>query len=43
VARPAWKHIIYDAPYNRHVPGQPRLSWANWRNVLAGELYTADE
>jgi 5'-nucleotidase len=43
VARPAWKHIIYDAPYNRLEADRPRLNWANWRNVLAGELYTADE
>ncbi|KOF54409.1 MULTISPECIES: 5'-3'-deoxyribonucleotidase [unclassified Achromobacter] len=40
---PRWKHILYDAPYNRHVTDAPRLTWANWRNVLAGELYTADE
>ena len=41
-ARPTWKHLLYDAPYNQHVTGRPRLTWANWRNVLAGELYTAD-
>ncbi|WP_041863188.1 5'-3'-deoxyribonucleotidase [Bordetella petrii] len=40
--RPSWRHIVYDAPYNRHETGQPRLTWANWRNVLAGELYRAD-
>jgi len=41
-ARPHWRHILYDAPYNRHETGRPRLTWANWRSVLAGELYTAD-
>lgn len=42
-ARPRWRHILYDAPYNRHETGCPRLTWANWRTVLAGELYAADE
>ncbi|WP_427184509.1 5'-3'-deoxyribonucleotidase [Bordetella bronchialis] len=41
-ARPRWRHIVYDAPYNRHVADKPRLSWSNWRNVLGGELYRAD-
>src|SRR5690606_24071873 len=40
--RPSWRHIIYDAPYNRQETARPRLTWANWRNVLAGELYSAD-
>lgn len=40
--RPRWKHILFDAPYNRHVTDRPRINWANWRNVLAGELYAAD-
>jgi 5'-nucleotidase len=40
--RPQWKHILYDAPYNRHVREVPRLSWENWRVALAGELYRAD-
>jgi 5'-nucleotidase len=43
VARPRWKHIVYDAPYNRHITGRPRLTWANWRDALAGELYAADD
>ncbi len=31
---PAWKHVLYDWPYNRHV-NKPRLSWdTNWREVL---------
>ncbi|ARP89098.1 5'-3'-deoxyribonucleotidase [Bordetella genomosp. 9] len=40
--RPRWRHILYDAPYNRHVADKPRLIWSNWRNVLGGELYRAD-
>ena len=30
---PDWRHILYDQPYNRHLPG-PRMTWANWREVL---------
>jgi 5'-nucleotidase len=40
--RPRWRHILYDAPYNRHVTDRVRLSWSSWRNVLGGELYKAD-
>jgi len=40
--RPCWKHILFDAPYNRDVADRPRINWSNWRNVLAGELYRAD-
>jgi 5'-nucleotidase len=40
--RPHWKHIVYDAPYNRHVETASRVTWLTWRNVLAGELYRAD-
>jgi 5'-nucleotidase len=40
--RPRWRHILYDAPYNRHVQDRPRMTWANWRNVLGGELYKSD-
>jgi 5'-nucleotidase len=41
--KPRWKHILFDAPYNREVADRPRITWKNWRSVLAGELYTADE
>lgn len=40
--RPRWRHIVYDAPYNRHMTERPRMTWANWRNVLGGELYKSD-
>ncbi|MFU1913052.1 5' nucleotidase, NT5C type [Bordetella avium] len=40
--RPQWRHIIYDAPYNRQETGCPRLTWQNWRNILASALYQSD-
>ena len=40
--KPSWRHIVYDAPYNREATETPRLTWQNWRNVLAGELYRGD-
>jgi 5'-nucleotidase len=30
---PEWEHVLFDYPYNRHVPRR-RLTWANWREVL---------
>lgn len=30
---PEWQHVVFDAPYNRHLPG-PRMTWATWREVL---------
>ena len=26
---PRWRHVLFDQPYNRHLPG-PRVSWLNW-------------
>lgn len=34
VCTPVWKHILYDQPYNRHIIHQPRLTWANYQEVL---------
>ncbi|HAI58717.1 MAG TPA: 5'-3'-deoxyribonucleotidase [Xanthomonadaceae bacterium] len=31
--QPAWRHVLYDQPYNRHRPGA-RITWADWRAVL---------
>lgn len=31
---PVWKQAIFDAPYNRHVTGVPRMTWSNWKSVL---------
>lgn len=42
LAEPAWRHILYDAPYNREQHDRPRMTWHNWRSVLAGELYKGD-
>lgn len=40
---PTWKHIVFDAPYNRGI--EPRLDdWNEWHSVLgkvAGEIRTA--
>jgi 5'-nucleotidase len=32
---PEWEHVVFDCSYNRHVPEKRRLTWANWRQVLA--------
>ena len=37
VCTPTWKHILYDQPYNRHLSQQPRLTWANWKEILPWE------
>jgi 5'-nucleotidase len=32
---PSWKHIIFDAPYNRDVAGLRIVAdWSNWQQVL---------
>ena len=32
---PRWKHILVDAPCNRHVTGKPRLTdWRRWREAI---------
>lgn len=41
-ATPQWRQILYDAPYNREREDLPRMSWENWRSVLAGEMYRGD-
>jgi 5'-nucleotidase len=30
---PQWEHIVFDRPYNKHVP-QRRIDWTNYREVL---------
>lgn len=30
----SWEHILFDAPYNRHIPNIRRITWQNWREVL---------
>ena len=34
VCTPAWRHVLYDQPYNRHVWGKDRLTWENYKEVL---------
>lgn len=34
---PIWRHILFDAPHNRHIKDKPRLNWSNWGNVLLKE------
>lgn len=39
---PSWQHIVFDAPYNQNVLNKRRISWENWRSVLAGVMYMGD-
>ncbi len=32
--KPHWEHIVYDHPYNRHITGQRRITWDNWKEIL---------
>lgn len=32
--KPAWKHVLFDAPYNRHVKARLRIVWNNWEKIL---------
>jgi 5'-nucleotidase len=37
-ATPAWEHVLFDQPYNRHVEGKRRLDgWFNWGRTLGLE------
>ncbi len=31
---PAWEHLLFDLPYNRHATDRRRVTWENWREVL---------
>lgn len=31
---PEWRHLLYDAAYNRHVTDRARITWADWEGVL---------
>ncbi|MGC8519986.1 MAG: 5' nucleotidase, NT5C type [Steroidobacteraceae bacterium] len=31
---PSWRHIVFDQPYNRSLPGPRLRGWAEWRAVL---------
>lgn len=30
----AWKHVLFDAPYNQHVKTKLRITWDNWERIL---------
>jgi len=32
--RPAWKHVLFEAPYNKHVKNKLRITWSNWEKIL---------
>lgn len=36
LSKPKWKHVIFDAPYNRHIKNKPRIvaDWSNWREII---------
>lgn len=37
---PVWKHIVFDAPYNRHI--EARIDrWADWRTAVEATLKAA--
>lgn len=32
---PPWRHVVFDAPYNRHIEDRQRLSsWHDWKEVV---------
>lgn len=32
--QPAWQHLLFDRPYNRHVRDKPRIDWGNWEEIV---------
>lgn len=32
--KPAWKHVLFEAPYNKHVKDKLRITWSNWERIL---------
>lgn len=39
---PVWKHVLFDAPYNRSVTDRPRVTWENWRSVIMPSVLSHD-
>lgn len=31
---PTWKHVLFDAPYNKHIKTELRITWKNWEKIL---------
>ncbi len=32
--KPAWKHVLFEAPYNKHVKTKLTITWDNWEKIL---------
>ena len=32
--KPVWKHVLFEAPYNKNVPDKQRITWDNWEKIL---------
>ena len=37
LAKPRWKHVLYDDVRNRSEAGKKRLTWINWKQVMLSE------
>ena len=35
VCNPKWEHVLYDAPYNRHIDYKRRMTWKDWGKIVA--------
>ena len=31
---PEWQHIIFAAPYNRHIKNKKRITWKTWKSCI---------
>lgn len=34
VLAPTWEHVVFDAPYNRHVENRRICHWSGWRAIV---------
>ena len=32
--KPVWEHVLFDAPYNKHIKTKFRITWENWEKIL---------
>lgn len=32
--KPAWKHVLFEAPYNQHIKARLRITWDSWEKIL---------
>lgn len=35
VCTPEWEHILYDQPYNKDIKGKKRITWKDYKHILA--------